>query len=197
MNMENLEHLDENNLPEGVTVDHIVPNPYFVTKTALSAELQLEATRAARTKASIALLWACAGILAVLLGFSIWQYIAAPSGSNLLFIGAEVLLAAYILYSHFFGQKRALKKWESQIQTQYGVNALHLTCEFYELVFVQSVAETGNELDCGYTAIEKIEETEHCFLLRSGKNRWFFIEKSGVEGDLKEFRDFLRKKCGC
>lgn len=184
-------------LPEDVTVDHIIPEPLFVAKTALSAELQLEATRAARTRAGRVLLWACAGILLVLLGFSVWQYISAPSNANLLFIVAEVLLAAYIIYAHFFSQKRTLKKWESQIQAQYGVNALHLTTEFYELVFVQTVAETGNDIDCGYTAIEKIEETEHCFLLRSGKNRWFFIEKSGLVGDPAAFRSFLREKCGC
>lgn len=189
--------LQLNDLPEDVTVDHIIPEPCFVAKTALTAELQLEATKAAQTKLSRALTWACTGILAVLLGFTIWQYVLTPSSGNLLFLVVEVLLGAYIIYTQFFGQKRALKKWERQIQSQYGVNALHLTCEFYELTFVQTVAETGNDMDCGYSSIERIEETEHSYLLRCGKSRWFFVEKSGVEGDLTAFRDFLREKCGC
>lgn len=172
------------------------PAPHFVTQTALTAELQLEATRAARGKYGKWLIWACAGILLVLLGFTVWQCVLSPSVGNLLFLAAELLLGAYIVYANFFGQKAAMKKWQRQIQNRYDTNALHLTCEFYDLTFVQTVRETGNELDCGYSSIEAIEETAHSYLLRCGKSRWFFVEKAGLEQP-EAFRAFLREKCGC
>ncbi len=181
--------------PVGATPE-AAPAPHFVTHTDLTAELQLEATRAARGKGGQWLLWACAGILLVLLGFTVWQCVLAPSAGNLLFLVVELLLGAYIVYANFFGQKAAMKKWQRQLQDQYGVNALHLTCEFYDLTFVQTVRETGSELDCGYSSIEKIEEIEHSYLLRCGKSRWFFVEKSGL-AQPEAFRAFLREKCGC
>lgn len=185
---EDFEEAPEEAIPEA-------PKPYYVTKTALNAALQLEATQAAQSKLSRILTYCCFGVLVLLLGATVWMYVKEPATSYLLYLVLEVLVLAYVVYTHFFGQKRSLQKWERQIQSQYGVNALHLTSEFYDLTFMQNVAETGNDMDCGYSSIEKIEETEHIILLRCGKNRWFFVEKSGVE-DVEGFRAFIHEKCG-
>lgn len=171
--------------------------PKFLVETTIDAEIQLEASRGVMPKATRILSYICIGITVVLLGVMIWQYVLTRNSTHLLLTVLLAVVLAATLFNQIRGPRSALKRWQTSIQNEYGVNALHLRTEFYELTLAQTLLENDTLTDAGYSAISQIKETEHLFLLHNGKQKWFFINKEGFRvGTPEEFRTFIQSKIG-
>lgn len=171
--------------------------PKFVVKTTLNVDTQLEASRALMPKFARLLTYFCMGIAAVMLVVLVWQYFATKNSSNLMLAAVLALMLVYLLYSQFSAPKKALQRWESDMQSRYGTNEMHLTSEFFALNLAQSIDETDDVIVEGYSGLGRMIETEHMLLLQCGRRQWFFLSKEGVTGGtLDEFKSFLSERIG-
>ena len=108
-----------------------------------------------------------------------------------------VLVVGYALFNQLRGPRTALRRWQQNIQTKYGSNALHLHTDFYDLTLAQTLQENGEVLDAGYSTITELRETEHLFLLHCGRQQWYFVNKAGfTKGTPDEFRTFISERIG-
>lgn len=193
---EELEVLEEENEEEEIPE---LPEPLFRVETLLDAQSQKDASLAVRGKAAEIISWVFVGICAVMFGVLLWRYFAAEvrENSQLLYMGILLLALGMYLYNKFFAQKKALKRWEENLQKQFGTPCLHLTMEFFERSLCQSVRETEDTQVEGYSAISGFKESEKLFLLRCGKQQWFFVSKEGfTKGTALDFREFISEKIG-
>lgn len=176
-----------------------LPEALFRVETLLDAQSQKEASLAVRGKAGEAISWIFLGICAVMLGVLLWRYFSAEvrENSQLFLMAILVLAMGMYLYSKFFGQKKALQRWEENLRRQFGSPALHLTMEFFPMSLCQSVQETEDTNVEGYSAISGFKESENLFLLRCSKQQWYFVSKKGFTlGSPDEFRTFISEKIG-
>ena len=108
-----------------------------------------------------------------------------------------VLVVGYALFNQLRGPRTALRRWQQNIQSKYGSNALHLHTDFYDLTLAQTLQENGEVLDAGYSTITELRETEHLFLLHCGRQQWYFVNKAGfTKGTPDEFRTFISERIG-
>ena len=171
--------------------------PKFVADTSIDVKCQKEASLGAIPRAFRWVTLLCCGITVILLGVTVWQYIVNRSTTNLLMMLLLIAAAAYLAYSQFFGPKKALRDWEEGVIKAYGVSALKVHIEFYELTFVQTMEQRDEELEGAYSEVTQMRETEHLFLLRSSSRRWYFVAKDGFTvGTADEFREFIRSRIG-
>ena len=176
-----------------------LPEVLFRVKTVLDIKAQAEATKAVRGKLIELITWIFVGICAVFAGVMFWQYftVEVPPKSNLIFGGLMILAVLFSIYNKVFGSKRALKKWEANLQQKFGTSALHLSTEFYPRSLSQTVEETENVMVEGYSTVTNMKESENLFLLYVGGRQWYFVSKNGFEvGDADSFRKFMSEKIG-
>lgn len=179
------------------TVVEEMPRPRFSVETSLDVSLHEEANKAMASRGGRVLFAVCLAMLASYLGISVWQLIVTRSTSAWLSIAVCLLAGGLLIYSRLFGQKRALQKWEAQIQAAFGTNALHLTTEFYDLVLTQIIRESGDSVECGYSSLRGLRETEHLLLLQNTSGNYFFVDKRCVRGGTpEELRAFLESMIG-
>lgn len=183
-------------IAEEATVEPLEPAK-FVVKTTLCAESQLEASKKLVPKVTQYISFVGIGLIVVLLGLTIWQYVTTKATDRLYMAGLLVLVLAFFVYSRLSNDKRALKRWESDLQRRYHSNALHLTTEFFDHSLAQSVEECDDLIVEGYSKISELRETEHLLLLRCSARQWFFLAKDGFEtGSVDDFRTFIQAKIG-
>lgn len=190
---ENLEALEEYGEEQEALE---LPQSLFQVETTLNAAIQKEASQTVRGKLPEILSWIfiamCVGLFALLL----WQQLT-QGGQNIPMLVVAGFAMVLALYNKFVSSKRALKRWEENLIRQCGTNALHLSTEFFERSLCQSVRETQESLVEGYSTIDAVKESEHLFLLRCGRQQWFFVEKAGfVKGSPDAFRSFISEKIG-
>ena len=176
-----------------------LPEALFRVETLLNAESQKEASMAVRGKAGNAIGWFFLGICAVMLGVLVWRYFSAEVRQNnqLFLMGILVLAMGMYFYNMFFGQKKALKRWEEDLRRQFGSPCLHLTMEFFPMSLCQSVRESEDTRVEGYSSISGFKESENLFLLRCNKQQWYFVSKKGFTlGSAESFRKFISEKIG-
>ena len=103
-----------------------------------------------------------------------------------------------IMLFYNYMPKKAMQNWEMSIRQRYGSSALHLTTEFYELSLAQTLEEDEEQFTVeGYSSIFELKETENLFLLRHGRDQYYFISKKGfTTGTAEEFRTFIQKRIG-
>ena len=186
------EILEEEEAPE-------LPEALFRVETLLDAQSQKEASLAVRGKAGDAIGWFFLGICAVMLGVLAWRYFSAEVRENSQLLLMALLLAAMgmYFYSKIFGQKKALQRWEENLRRQFGAPCLHLNTEFFPMSLCQSVRETEDTRVEGYSSISGFKESENLFLLRCGKQQWYFVSKKGfTKGSPDAFRTFISEKIG-
>lgn len=169
----------------------------FTAKTVLDAQVQLEASKTLAPKIGNYTGIIGIGLMAALLGVTLWQYFTTFQTDRLLMAGLLVLVIAFFVYSRKTAPKKALKRWETSMQRTYGTNQLHLTTEFFEHSLAQSVEESEDFLVEGYSKISELRETEHLLLLRCSARQWFFIAKDGFTvGNAEDFKEFIRARIG-
>ncbi len=176
---------------------HLDP-PKYVVKTTLDAQMQYDASQAVQSKGMQIFGYICMALCFCMFVALIVIYFIDKNPSNLFMAALLLLTFAYFLYSKFTMPKKAMARWESDIQRSYGSPALHLTTEFYGLSMVQTVLESPESIsDSGYSQISELKETENLFLLRCGRRQWYFLEKKGFQvGDLDSFRSFITERIG-
>ena len=179
----------------------------FSVDTTIDADIQYEASKSLMPRYVQLLTWVCFGLSVVLLGIMVWQYVMTKNTMHLVLAlllvyaaygartDAESLTAAPVCTGR--GPRTALRRWQQNIQTKYGSNALHLHTDFYDLTLAQTLQENGEVLDAGYSTITELRETEHLFLLHCGRQQWYFVNKAGfTKGTPDEFRTFISERIG-
>lgn len=185
------ENVDETTSSED---DVALPEVRFSVNTALNGALQQEATRSVRTKTAEILYFACLAALVLMLGVLVGQSISQGT-NNFLYIALLTIALAYAVYTRVLGPKVSMRRWENDLVSRYKTSALHLTSDFYDLAMAQTVQETDSSVEAGYSEIRRVKETEHLFLLQSGRQQWFFVAKDGfTKGTADEFRVFIQDK---
>ena len=84
----------------------------------------------------------------VLLGIMVWQYVMTKNTMHLVLALLLVLVVGYALFNQLRGPRTALRRWQQNIQTKYGSNALHLHTDFYDLTLAQTLQENGRGPRC-------------------------------------------------
>lgn len=176
-----------------------LPDVLFRVETILDAESQKEASETVRGKLMDVVTWVFIGVCVVLLGVFLWQFLTAESKdySQIFLMVVLAFAVGMSLYNKFYGQKKAIRRWEEDMGKRFGAPALHLTTEFFERSLCQSVRETEDAQVEGYSAIVRMKESENLFLLNCGRQQWFFVSKKGfTKGTAQEFRAFISEKIG-
>ena len=176
-----------------------LPEPLFRVETLLDVGSQQEASKAVRGKVMEIVSWVFVAVCAGMFGVLLWQYLTAEvrENSQVFLMGLLVFALFMYLYNKFFGQKKALKRWEDSLVKQFGAPSLHLTMEFFDRSLCQSVKETEDVQVEGYSSILGFKESENLFLLHCGKQQWFFVSKKGfTKGSAEAFRAFISEKIG-
>ena len=169
----------------------------FSVDTTIDANIQYEASKSLMPRYVQLLTWVCFGLSVVLLGIMVWQYVMTKNTMHLELALLLVLVVGYALFNQLRGPRTALRRWQQNIQSKYGSNALHLHTDFYDLTLAQTLQENGEVLDAGYSTITELRETEHLFLLHCGRQQWYFVNKAGfTKGTPDEFRTFISGKIG-
>ena len=169
----------------------------FSVDTTIDADIQYEASKSLMPRYVQLLTWVCFGLSVVLLGIMVWQYVMTKNTMHLVLAILLVLVVGYALFNQLRGPRTALRRWQQNIQTKYGSNALHLHTDFYDLTLAQTLQENGEVLDAGYSTITELRETEHRFLLHCGRQQWYFVNKAGfTKGTPDEFRTFISEMIG-
>ncbi len=191
--------MDNEEVMDYEEVTEVQDRPIFVCNTAIDVEAQLDASNVAMGKSSrimdLVVYITCAAIVGYLVIDSIrnnhWQQ------NTFTFILIAALLI-FILVLRKSAPKKAMARWEEAIIKRYGSPALHVTTEFYELSLAQTLLEDEEQFICdGYSSIKEIIETEKLFLLRHGKNQYYFVAKNGFTmGTADEFRSFIEQRMG-
>ena len=159
--------------------------PKFSVDTTIDADIQYEASKSLMPRYVQLLTWVCFGLSVVLLGIMVWQYVMTKNTMHLVLALLLVLVVGYALFNQLRGPRTALRRWQQNIQSKYGSNALHLH------------TENGEVLDAGYSTITELRETEHLFLLHCGRQQWYFVNKAGfTKGTPDEFRTFISERIG-
>ena len=173
--------------------------PLFVSQTVIDVNTQREASMAAMKKR-------IQTTNRVLYGFTI--AIAIPMvidairnqtwTKNGIMLLVLALLMVFVSVSQKKMPQKAMQNWELAIRRKYGSPALHLTTEFYELSMAQSLEEDEDQFTvAGYSSIHELKETENLFLLRYGKDQYYFISKKGfTTGTAEKFRTFIQERIG-
>lgn len=173
------------------------PVARFTAETALNIELHEEANRAMSGKFGTISFIVSVSLLTAFLAASVYVLLSSKNGASWMYIVVCLVAIGMLLYSRLFGQKKQLKKWEERVQAAFGTNALHLTTEFYDHVLTQSIRESGDATDCGYSSLRELRESEHLFLLKNANGKFFFVDKRTVRGGTEnELRAFLQEKIG-
>jgi len=180
---------------EVIEQDH----PVFVCDTVLDVYAQLEAAKAAVGKRNRGFNIAMYMGFALMAGYLIldsalnqrWQ----ANAFSFVLVGA---IMVFLLVSRFSSPKKAMAHWEEAMIKKYGSPALHINTEFYELSLAQSLREDEEQLVCdGYSSVKELVETENLFLLRHGKNQYYFVAKNGFRvGTADQFRSFIEQRIG-
>lgn len=169
--------------------------PKFVVKTTLNFENQLEASKAVGGKLMRIVSYVLDGIVLALIGLMVYLIATTQSKKNWIILLLLVAAGAYLVFNQFFAQKRALRKWEAGVHRNYGVDEIHLTTEFFDLILVQSNDLSDDVIEEGYSGVNDFRETEHLFLLQCRHKNWFFVDKAGfVTGTPEAFRTFFAEK---
>lgn len=170
-------------------------NPKFVVKTTLNQSAQYEASRGAGSKFARILTYVLLGIAVVLIGAMIYIFLKNGTMKNIFIVVIMLAALAYLVYNQFFAPKRALQKWENGMIKNFGVKEIHLTTEFYDLIFVQSNDLSDETIEEGFSGINDFRETEHLFLLQCKHQKWFFVDKAGFTvGTPEQFRAFFTER---
>jgi len=180
---------------EVIEQDH----PVFVCDTVLDVYAQLEAAKAAVGKRNRGFNIAMYMGFALMAGYLIldsalnqrWQ----ANAFSFVLVGA---IMVFLLVSRFSSPKKAMAHWEEAMIKKYGSPALHINTEFYELSLAQSLREDEEQFVCdGYSSVKELVETENLFLLRHGKNQYYFVAKNGFRvGTADQFRSFIEQRIG-
>ncbi|MDR0889689.1 MAG: hypothetical protein LBM28_03455 [Oscillospiraceae bacterium] len=171
--------------------------PQFIVNTTIDAPCQLEASRALASKFSKNLTYIFFGLIVIILGVVVWQYILNPNTSSLSTMLILVLAIGFLLYTHFRAPKTALRRWEQGLLSRFGTTAMHVRTEFFDKILVQSMQESDNIVEEGYSVITEMRESKNYILLRCGRRDWFFLAKNGFEvGTPEAFGDFIRARIG-
>lgn len=171
--------------------------PKFIVNTTIDAQCQMEASKGLAPKSAKVMNYIIFAILGVLLVVSVWQYIEQRESSmlyTLLLLAGTLLL---LVFFQFRAPHSATRRWEANLRKSFGTNALHVHTEFYDLTLSQTMAENDSCIEEGYSVISAMKETENLFLLRRGKQQWFFIAKDGfTKGTPDEYRAFILARIG-
>ncbi len=173
--------------------------PVFVCHTCLDVDAHLEASKAALGKGSWVFNLITYLIFAGVAGYMVFDSIQNHRWqANAIYFVVIVALFVFLMITRKNAPKKAMARWEEAIIQRYGSPALHLTTEFYELSLAQSLREDEEQFICaGYSSVKEIVETEKLFLLRHGKNQFYFVAKDGfTRGTAEEFRSFITRKMG-
>ncbi len=191
--------MDNEEVMEYEEVSEVQDQPVFVCNTVIDVDAQLEASKAAMGKTG-----RITDLILYLISAAMVIYLAIDSIRNsrwqqnaftFILIGAVLV---FILISRKSTPKKAMARWEEAIIKKYGSPALHINTEFYELSLAQSLREDEEQFICaGYSTIIEIVETENLFLLRHGKNQYYFVSKKGFTlGTADQFRSFMMQRIG-
>ncbi len=179
--------------------EKVQDHPIFVCNTVIDVNAQMEASKAAMGKSGLIASLIMFGVCGLAEGYLILDSIRNDHWQkNAIMIILLAALAIFTFFTRNGAMKKATAKWEESILKRYGSPALHLTTEFYELSLAQSLREDEEQFVCdGYSAITEMAETEHLFLLRHGKNQFYFIAKDGfTRGTPEAFRSFILERIG-
>ena len=110
----------------------------FSVDTTIDADIQYEASKSLMPRFVRLLTWVCFGLSVVLLGIMVWQYVMTKNTMHLVLALLLVLVVGYALFNQLRGPRTALRRWQQNIQTKYGSNALHLHTDFYDLTLAQT-----------------------------------------------------------
>ncbi len=172
--------------------------PLFIVKTHIDIQTQEEASKAVVGKAPLVVNI----ILYSLFGLSfVWLALDAFLNGNLAKNAILLILIPVVLLYTFLnrksGPRKALKRWENGLIQRFGSPALHLTTEFYPHSLAQSLEEDGSLVTEGYSALQEVKESDNLFLLRYGKQSYYFVNKYGFQkGTAAEFRSFINERIG-
>lgn len=180
-------------------ISEIQDQPLFVCNTVVDIHSQEEATGIAmkqKLKTANLVVYGLCLLMAVYLVIDTIR--TGDLIKNLILLVLTAALLIYILISRKTAPKKALLKWEMAIRRKYGSNGLHLTTEFYERTLAQTLLEDEEQFTCeGYSSILEIKESENLFLLRHGREQYYFVSKTGfTKGDPKKFREFIEQRIG-
>ena len=173
--------------------------PLFVSKTVIDVNTQSEASMAAmkkRVRNTNRVLYGFTGAIAITM---VVDAVRNQSwGKNGVMLLILAILMVFVALSQKNMPKKAMQNWEMSIRQRYGSSALHLTTEFYELSLAQTLEEDEEQFTvAGYSSIFELKETENLFLLRHGRDQYYFISKKGfTTGTAEEFRTFIQKRIG-
>ena len=175
-----------------------IDKPKFVIETTLDAQMHLRASTAAQPKFLSIFGYICIAICAIMGIILIGLYIETKNTTNLLYAAAMILTIAFALYTKFIAPKKQSARWEQSIARAYGSKELHLTTEFYNHSFIQTMRENEeNMVDAIYSELVQLKETEDLFLIRCANSQWLFLSKNGFrEGTADDFRKFINEHIG-
>ena len=111
----------------------------FSVDTTIDANIQYEASKSLMPRYVQLLTWVCFGLSVVLLGIMVWQYVMTKNTMHLVLALLLVLVVGYALFNQLRGPRTALRRWQQNIQSKYGSNALHLHTDFYDLTLAQTL----------------------------------------------------------
>lgn len=117
--------------------------PKFSVDTTIDADIQYEASKSLMPRYVQLLTWVCFGLSVVLLGIMVWQYVMTKNTMHLVLALLLVLVVGYALFNQLRGPRTALRRWQQNIQTKYGSNALHLHTDFYDLTLARPCRRTA------------------------------------------------------
>ncbi|MBQ2444965.1 MAG: YcxB family protein [Oscillospiraceae bacterium] len=173
--------------------------PIFICNTVVDAESQEEATGFAMKKRQLYTDLFLYGSCGLMILYLIIDTVRTQSyGKNAVLLAVVLGLLIYMAIARKTLPRKTMERWEASVRRKYGTNGLHLTTEFYERSLAQTLMEDEDQLACtGYSAIFELQETENLFLLRYGKNLYYFVSKKGfTKGSPEAFRSFIQEKIG-
>ncbi len=177
----------------------VLDQPIFVCHTVIDVNSQQEASEAAIGKKSRGANWVMYGMCLLMGGYLVADSIINSHWQqNAIMLILVAAIAVFTVFSRNGTQKKALERWEEAIIKKYGSPALHVTTEFYKLSLAQTIKEDEEQfVGDGYSSILEMLETENLFMLRHGKNQYYFVAKNGfVRGTAEEFRTFIKERMG-
>ena len=173
-------------------------SPNFVIETTLNAQTHLKASAAAQPKFlgifGYVYMFFCAVMCVVLIGL----YVETKNTTNLLYAAAMLLTIAFALYTKKIAPKKQSARWEQSVERTFGCKELHLTTEFYNRCFIQTMRENQEHMvDAIYSDLVQIKETDEMFLIRCANRQWLFLSKDGFrKGEAEQFRKFIEERMG-
>ena len=191
--------MDNEEVMEYEEVTEVQDQPLFVCNTVIDVHAQLEAAKAAVGKRNknfnLAMYMGFALMAGYLILDSVMNQRWKANGFSFVMVGA---IMVFLLVSRFSSPKKAMAHWEEAMIKKYGSPALHINTEFYELSLAQSLREDEEQFICdGYSSVKEMIETENLFLLRHGKNQYYFVSKRGFTlGTADQFRSFMEQRMG-